>query len=472
MKEKLKEKNKYLPEKFSSFHIPIWFQLSLSIITIIALISLSLSFVFLNRQEKQLYEQTVRIGLVSLNYYTSDAGVPLLENDILRLNTLIKEAPSVEGILYAVILDHNQVIKAHSDLNQIGLFMKDFENIKNVTHDGDISYFNYTLPSGEVVLNLHRPIVFKSKRLGEVHVGVSIKFIEDIIRENRESIIVMTLVIMLLSCALTVLFARRFSSPISKLELATREISNGNYQNKINLIRRNELGKLAVAFNQMTDDLWEKSLMQETFGKYVGHEVLEMIKADPKSSWLKGHRNVATIIFIDIRGFTAYSETKEPEEIVEKLNHYFTIATHVIFDHKGYVDKFVGDGVLGVFGVPVHPKNHAERAVRAALEMRKVFQEESKNGNKLLSAVGISVHTGVVIAGNIGSKVKMEYTVIGDCVNVASRLNGLAGPGEIVISKNVYDQLGDTVSVKALPLQKIKGKLKPIEPYQVFSMKA
>ena len=291
MKEKLKEKSKYPPERFLSLHRSIWFQLSLGIITIIAIISVSLSFVFLNRQKKQLYEQTVRIGLVSLNYFTSDAGVPLLENDILRLNTFTKEAPSVEGILYAAILDHNQVIKAHSDINKIGMFMEDFKNIENVTHDGDISYFNYKLPSGEAVLNLHRPIVFKTKRLGEVHVGVSMKFLEEIIRKNRESLIMMTLFIMLLSFTLTVLFARRFSRPISKLELATREISNGNYQNKIDLIRRNELGKLAVAFNQMTNDLWEKSLMQETFGKYVGHEVLEMIKADPKRSWLKGHRN-------------------------------------------------------------------------------------------------------------------------------------------------------------------------------------
>ena len=219
-----------------------------------------------------------------------------------------------------------------------------------------------------------------------------------------------------------------FSRPISNLVLATGEIGSGNYQHKIILARNDELGNLATAFNRMGEELWKNSLMQKSFGKYIGSEVLEMIMANPENDWLKGHRNEATIVFIDIRGFSSYSELKEPEEIVEKLNEYFEIATQAIQDHGGYVDKFIGDAVLGVFGVPVYHKDHAERGVRCCKRYAKRVSEKARNGNGLLQSVGIGINSGVVVSGNIGSQDKMEYTVIGDSVNLAAHLiqNGQA----------------------------------------------
>ena len=124
----------------------------------------------------------------------------------------------------------------------------------------------------------------------------------------------------------------------------------------------------------------------------------------------------------------------EPEEVVEQLNEYFEIATKAIIQFGGFVDKFIGDAILGVFGVPVFRQDHVERAVRAAIYLQHKLNSSGLSGNKLLGSIGIGIDTGIIVSGNIGSQVKMEYTVIGDCVNVASRLNGLAGPGEIIIS--------------------------------------
>src|SRR5262249_27227160 len=133
------------------------------------------------------------------------------------------------------------------------------------------------------------------------------------------------------------------------------------------------------------------------------------------------------VLFTDIRGFTSFSENREPEQVVEALNQYFEICTRVILDYGGYVDKFIGDAVMGVFGVPVAVENHAERAVRASLHMQRELAEAAKkSGNDVLARVGVGINTGVLVAGNLGSQVKMEYTVIGDSVNTASRLNGLA----------------------------------------------
>jgi len=467
------EKNGYLDYyKLSSLRIPIRIQLSIAITTIIWLTILILSFVILARQRDHLYLQTVKTGKVSLNYFTNNANIPLLNDDILRLNRLIKEATSVQGLLYAIIVDRKQVVKAHTDHTKIGETLQVFENMEEVKKDENVTYFNYTLPSGTHVLNLSRPVMFKDKELGAVHVGISIDFIKNLIRRETIFVVILSLLIILLGISIAILLGVFFTRPIAKLVLATQEIGKGNFQYKINLIRKDEFGDLATAFNYMAEELWKKLLIQKSFGRYVSPEILEMILSQPEDSWLKGTRSEATILFTDIRGFTAFSETREPEKIVEDLNEYFSIATELILEHGGYVDKFVGDAVLGVFGVPIYYADHAERAVKAAVAMQKRFQERvTDNGNPLLSRTGIGINTGVVVSGNLGSQVKMEYTVIGDSVNVASRINSLAGPGEIMISRSIYELTKNMISVKPLPPQKLRGRSELVEVFQVLDMK-
>jgi len=467
------EKNGYLDYyKLSSLRIPIRIQLSIAITTIIWLTILILSFVILARQRDHLYLQTVKTGKVSLNYFTNNANIPLLNDDILRLNRLIKEATSVQGLLYAIIVDRKQVVKAHTDHTKIGETLQVFENMEEVKKDENVTYFNYTLPSGTHVLNLSRPVMFKDKELGAVHVGISIDFIKNLIRRETIFVVILSLLIILLGISIAILLGVFFTRPIAKLVLATQEIGKGNFQYKINLIRKDEFGDLATAFNYMAEELWKKLLIQKSFGRYVSPEILDMILSQPEDSWLKGTRSEATILFTDIRGFTAFSETREPEKIVEDLNEYFSIATELILEHGGYVDKFVGDAVLGVFGVPIYYADHAERAVKAAVAMQKRFQERvTDNGNPLLSRTGIGINTGVVVSGNLGSQVKMEYTVIGDSVNVASRINSLAGPGEIMISRSIYELTKNMISVKPLPPQKLRGRSELVEVFQVLDMK-
>ncbi|UCD30906.1 MAG: HAMP domain-containing protein [Desulfobacterales bacterium] len=467
----VKERRGSFVEGLPAHRIHIWLQLFGATIFIIIITIFLLSFVTLRQQKERLYRQTIKIGRVSLNYFTSNASVPLLNDNILRLNTLIKDAAAVEGLIYAIIIDHNRIVKAHTDIRKIETTFENFNNVKDVKKEQDFTYFDYISASGEHILNLTRPIVFKEKTLGEVHVGVSIDFIKKLINKERLTIILLTFFIVLIGVAIAILLGFRFSKPLSHLVLATQEIGAGNYRHKIVLARNDELGNLATAFNRMGSELWKNSLMQKSFGKYVGSEVLDMIMADPESAWLKGRKNEATIVFTDIRGFTSYSEANEPEIIVERLNEYFEIATRSIQDHDGYVDKFIGDAVLGVFGVPIYHPDHVERAVRAALDMQEKFQQEKENGKDILQSVGIGINTGVVVSGNIGSANKMEYTVIGDSVNVASRLNGLAKSGEIIISKSVFDHLSELIDVEVRSQQYVKGKSEPVETFKVLGIK-
>jgi adenylate cyclase len=278
--------------------------------------------------------------------------------------------------------------------------------------------------------------------------------------------------IVALGVVISIFLGIGFARPISKLVVATREIGQGNLKYRLELDRNDELGDLAHSFNFMSAELWKKQLMQESFGKYVGSDIVQMILANPESSWLKGTRNTASVMFTDIRGFTAFSEVHQPEEVVEALNEYFEIATRVIIEHGGYVDKFIGDAVMGIFGVPVATENHAEQCVRAAMVMQQEFLAAAKrSGNPILPRVGIGINTGPLVAGNLGSQAKMEYTVIGDAVNTASRLNGLAGPTEVIISKSTLEPIQHLVKVQEREPQKVKGKAEPVQTFKVLEIK-
>jgi len=242
----------------SNIRIPIRVKLSIAITAVIWLTILILSIVILARQKDQLYLQTIKTGKVSLNYFANNASIPLLKDDILRLNTLIKEAKSIEGILYAIIVDRERIIKAHTDHSQIGLPFQGFKTSEQVKKDGDVIYYNYKLPDGPDVLNLSKAVTFQNKELGEVHVGVSLDFIKDLIYRESVFIFIMSLFIVLLGISIAILLGYNFSRPILKLVLATKEVSKGNYEYRIEMPRKDEFGYLASAFNFMIGELWEK----------------------------------------------------------------------------------------------------------------------------------------------------------------------------------------------------------------------
>jgi len=472
IRERLSHKYGAYFERLPHPRLPMWLQMAVAITFVVVLTIFTLSMVVLDQQKNRLYEQTVRLGMVSLNYFANNAPIPLLEDDILRLNTLIKEAARVEGLRYALIVGDNQLIKAHTDVNLIGVPFKHFVENPDVIRDEEVIYYTYNRPDGERLIDLYRTIRFKDKTLGEVHVGISLNFIEELVRRERISVVLITLAIILVGLGVAIVYGVRFSRPVSQLVRATQEIAKGNYHYRVPIKRNDELGNLGTAFNRMGQELWKNAMAQKSFGKYVGSEVLDMILANPETAWLKGTSNEASIVFGDVRGFTQFAEARAPEQVVEALNAYLEIATGVIIKFGGYIDKFIGDAILGVFGLPVSRQDHVERAVRAALYLQEELRKQSVGGNDLLAAVGISIHTGTVVAGNVGSQSRMEYTVIGDTVNLASRLNAFAGAGEVIVSQQTKAQLGtliETVSLGRLP---IKGKSEPVEVFKVIRIKS
>ena len=273
-------------------------------------------------------------------------------------------------------------------------------------------------------------------------------------------------------------------SLIEKIETDPKVIYENNFKIKdhhgeereINLTlspvfdENNEFSGLVLAF----EDLSNVNKIKSTFKKYVSENIVDELLNTEQSLELGGGKNKVCMLFCDIRGFTAMSERMNPEDVVSLLNNYFQAMIDVVFENNGTLDKIIGDELMVLYGVPIESENDPQKAVNTAKEMFIRLEEFNRdNSSKRYPEikVGIGINYGEVISGNIGSDRQMNYTVIGDNVNLAARLCSHAKPGQIVISKSVFEKLEDQIGFKNMKPIEVKGKSQKIENW-IFESKS
>ena len=266
--------------------------------------------------------------------------------------------------------------------------------------------------------------------------------------------------------------ATLLSRPIFRLVEGTRAIAEGNFDVALAVTSRDEIGALTESFNQMARSLREKEMIKRAFTRYVAREVVEEILKDPEHLVLTGERREVTVLFCDVRGFTPMSERLSPEEVV-LLNDFYTLMIETTFKHDGTLDKFLGDAVMAIFGAPLPHPDHSVRAVLTALAMQEgiggLNEKRARQGKEGVT-IGIGVSAGEAVAGTVGTEDRMEYTVIGDSVNLAARLESNAKPGQILISHRTWEKVHHVVDARALGAIKVKGKEEEVEVYEVLGV--
>lgn len=292
------------------------------------------------------------------------------------------------------------------------------------------------------------------------------------VRALRHRIALIGLGSVLLTVLLSTLLAKSITAPIGALAAAMGDVLNGNFARRIHLRRRDEIGYLASSFNEMVIGLARGEWIKDTFGRFVSREVADAVLEGRVS--LEGERREVTILFQDLRGFTSLSERTDPADLVALLNQFFTEVVAAVEEQGGVVRQFTGDGVMALFGAPQRYEDSAERAVRAAIGMvRRISllnQRLEQNGKPPLR-VGIGVHTGSVIAGQIGPDKRVEYGVVGDPVNVASRIEGLTKElnATILVSSETAERLGPEFTLGRSAVMAVRGKEKPVQVIEVLS---
>jgi adenylate cyclase len=294
--------------------------------------------------------------------------------------------------------------------------------------------------------------------------------LEAVYNLRRRNIFITTIILMF-TIIIVYIFAKTLTGPIKRLVSASTQIKEGNYHLTLKPSSRDEIGDLTESFLEMGRGLEEREKMKEAFGKFVNKEIAELaMKGELK---LGGERKTAAIFFSDIRSFTEISEKLEPEEVVEFLNEYMTEMVNCVNNTHGVVDKFIGDAVMAVWGTPVSHGNDTENAINGALMMRKALIKFNKNRGgvkKPVIKIGCGINTGPVLAGQIGSQDRMEYTVIGDTVNLASRIEALNKPfgTDILISEDAYALVRNIFIVEPMRKITVKGKTQPQQIYAVI----
>ncbi len=290
---------------------------------------------------------------------------------------------------------------------------------------------------------------------------------------QRRNIYIMVIVVAL-SFIVVYLFSKTITVPIVKLVGATRQVEQGDYGIDIQPASGDEIGVLTHSFVNMAVGLEEREKLKDAMGKFTNPEIAEMVLRGEMK--LGGERKDAAIFFSDLRGFTAMSENMEPEEVVEFLNEYFTDMVNCVDVTGGVVDKFIGDAVMAHWGALFSRGNDTENSVNAAIMMRKALiafnqRPVTKSGKKKpIAMFGCGINTGPVISGQIGSETRLDYTVIGDTVNLASRVESLNKPfgTDILITTDAYERVRDIFQVEEMPAIKVKGKSEPQIIYAVL----
>ncbi|MBP7792427.1 MAG: HAMP domain-containing protein [Candidatus Goldbacteria bacterium] len=505
-----KEKKVKSVKKRAIFPLGAKFSFFVALLLIAIMIAIT-AFIY-NWIGKALEKEVKERGIAIAKNIANNAADPLIKNDDLPLAILTKEAVQSpanveatydeniisnvlnvikstfvvkqqdreiknEGIHEAIIVRKNGLIASANDVKRIGEKYVPPAGIRQLREDEDVLIQDY-VKNGKQYFDIAVPIttIINNNKytVGDVHLTISRSIISKVVLDAAVRIGLIILVSLILGILASVILVNFLVRPIGFLVKGVKAIGEGNYDVEIKLKTNDELGLLTEIFNDTAKSLKEKELIKGAFSKYISSEVMDEIINDPSKLSLHGKRLKATMLFTDIRGFTSMSEKLEPEQVVSIINDYLTVQTDKIIKYNGFLDKFVGDCVMAVYGIPVPKDDDAYRAVKTAIDIRESIKKLNsirERMKQLTVGIGIGINTGDVVCGNIGSSQRMDYTVIGDNVNLASRLESNAPAGAIYVSESTYIETKDKFLYKELEPISVKGKKEPIKIFEPIEEK-
>jgi adenylate cyclase len=427
----------------------------------------TVSYLVFQQSRDALEAEVRKRGIAIAQTLARSARDPLLLQDDLQLSQLVESIAAEPEIAAVRLLDNTGRVAASSE--------RDVPRRERLTAP-DGSRDLGTVRSGDqllVAVRMQHRVLTKDVDVGEAQVVMDLeKVIGPLVAQARHDVSLAAGALLFAALVLALAISRRITRPLQRLRLAADALSVGDTSAILPETGRDEVGELTRAFNGMSRSLHQKGQIERAFRSYVSDHVLKEVMKDPARVSLKGERREVTVMFIDIRQFTRITSRLGPERLVSFLNEAFELITTELLGQGATVDKYVGDGILAYTGAPIDSDDHASRAVAAAKAVQRSIEERNRKAELgdpafVKLEVGIGIHTGEVVVGNIGSERKMDFTVIGEPVNAASRLQELAAPGQILITGDVCTRLGAGVHTRYIGPHTLKGIDHGFEVYQV-----
>jgi len=305
---------------------------------------------------------------------------------------------------------------------------------------------------------------YAGTEVGKIAVRFSERAWKTLVQRIVRRMLIAAAIVVVLAMAGVYWIAGHMSRPLEELAEAARAVAYGDYTVRLPIRGNDELSDAIAQFNALVAELQHKEEIRDVFGRYLNPKLVSEVFAMGKAAQVRGRRQEVTVLFADMVDFTAFSEATETEKVIEVLNQHFEVFHRIIDYYGGHVDKYIGDAVMAVFNHPKEDPAHPRSAAKAALAMVEACERLGvlrPDGRPIRFRVGLNC--GEVIVGDIGAAERLEYTVIGDTVNVASRLSGLGEGGQVVMTRKGFARLGEGFAFHSLGEQRIKGIRNPVE---------
>jgi class 3 adenylate cyclase len=413
------------------------------------------------RHERGSVEAEIERSAIALaKNLAQDAKVALIENDQLALGALVQNSGRERGVVSVQLVKRDGRVAASLEPTFVGIpvtLAESYEDGVHLERRGD-------------VLSVAAEITWSADRIGEAQLELDLaRLVGPILRETRTQLAWVAIGVTAFGVVAGLGFVALLVGPLRRLRAGVERLAAGDLAVRVPPTSRDEVGELTAAFNEMGESLQQKARIQQAFGRYASDYVLQTLLESPEGSELQGVQRDVTVLFADIRGFTRLSEGLEPADVVALLNDVFQLVSDCILRRGGTLDKFIGDSVMAYFGAPVPSADHPIAAVSAAVDIARAVEERNARlepGEHAIG-IGIGIHTGPVVVGNIGSDRRTDFTAIGDSVNVAARLEKLARPGEILVSEAVQRRVRGSHRLRFEGERQLSGRQEPVHVYAV-----
>ena len=478
-----------LGARFRPSRLSVAIKLALFISIMITVAMSLLGAVIIHNQIQLLNRQINSTGRTVVMQMAESAKEPLLTNDTLLLDVLAHNLSTADDVIGTAIFSSDRKAISFSGNNP-------FENNAPYADqareylDGTSKILEWEWiksPAGDIdAVSFISPVVFKNVIVGYTLISFSRSAMNHSIKDAVRSIISATTLLIILGIVTSYLLGRRLTRPIYHLVDAGRAISMGRYDYYIPEHREDEIGHLISTFNttaralklkstHMAQGIRQKKQVANAFSRHVTPNVAKEILDNLEDVNLGGNHVNASVMFVDIVGFTSRSETMRPQEVAEMLNDFYTHVTMTSTFYKGTIDKFIGDSAMLLFGIPENYEGHVFHSIAYAVFFQKLMHriKESRNeyGSRPLR-FRIGINTGEMLAGYMGCSKRIQYTVVGDTVNLASRLCSAACADQIIITEETYNLPGIREKIVASKHQAItvRGKSSPVKTYLVHDV--
>ena len=437
-------------------------KLSLAIVAILVSITAILGWLIAGQQSALLEQEMHKYALGTTQLLTRQIKEPLLSQDELTLEQIINSAMGQEAVVGIEVhrVDVGSVIaRGVNPVNRRALLGQPLHWI-----DADQQRY----------LSYLQAALIDELKVGEVVVTFNANVLREVKDQAANFVVYTSVVLVAVGILIAVFMSAVVTSPILKLIQVSRRIAAGDYQARFSRRRNDELGILIESLNVMTEKLVHKIHLERTLSQYVSPKIANEVLNTMEPQELGGREVEASVVFADIVGFTSLTEHMPAVAVSQLLNEYFTVIDQVVFQCDGHVDKYMGDCAMLVFGVPEDDASeHQQRAMYCALLIQRIIEhinQERGALGKVTVSFSIGVNSGIMLAGNMGSRARMEYTVLGDAVNTASRLASVAKAQEVLITQALAQSsvVAEHYECRSRDRITLKGKSDPIRLYTVI----